>query len=207
MAHAEQTATAIEESEDFPLENFYRPSVGLTVRICDLIDTLEANANRGIEIKERSELEEAGPPSYEADLSSSPEEIVIQQRLIVEELDGCLIDAAETEVARQGKKISIEQVVTEGMSDALGMENTEAVLLELVAEFQNWLDSTGCYTAGWGNIISAQAGYMYLQAFEYADEVGEPDFTFTRPHQGGQVKNTPSLIGRIAAAMAAKLGV
>ena len=211
MTQASQTQIpAIEETEDVPLERFYRPSESLTTRICDRIDSLEAEAISGIEVKYRSDLEEANSlPDDDADLSASSQaEMIIQQRLIAEELDGCMVDAAENEAARTGEKISIQRVVTQGMSDALGLESNDPLLSELANEFQSWLDEAGCYTAGWGNIISAQAGYMYLAAFPVAEkEDAEPDYTFTRAYQPGQVKNPLGLLGRIAAAMAAKLGV
>jgi hypothetical protein len=211
MTQPTQTrARAIEESEDFPLEKFYRPSEGLTTRICDRIDSLEAEAISGIDVRERSDLEEANsPPADDADLSSpSSSEMIIQQRLIAEELDGCIVDAAESEAGRNGERISIQRVVTEGMSDAFGLESNDPLLSELAVEFQGWLVDAGCYTAGWGNIISAQPGYMYLEAFPIAEEEeAEPDFTFTRSHQPGEAKNSSGLIGRIVAAVAAKLEV
>src|SRR5688572_21045204 len=88
----------IVESEDSPFEEFYRPSKNLTTRICDRIDSIEEEAIKGIEVKDKSEMEESGV-NYDEDLPPGPdsnEETIIQQRLIAEEMDGCLLDAAQS---------------------------------------------------------------------------------------------------------------
>jgi hypothetical protein len=205
MSQATETSGVI-ETEEFPLENFFRPSQSLTTRICDRIDFLEAAATNEIAVRERSDLEEAN--SYGDEESHKPstdtdDEIFIQQRLIAEELDGCLIDSADTPSATSGEQIDIQQVVIDGMADALGLESSDPLLSELASEFQNWLDGVVCYTAGWGEIISTGGGQMYLEMFGIdEEETVEPDYTFT-----GSYKSKPKPEGNILNRLAAKLGV
>src|SRR5215217_822827 len=205
MSQVTETSRVI-ETEEFPLGNFFRPSQSLTTRICDRIDFLEAAATNEIAVRERSDLEEAN--SYGDEESHKPsidtdDEIFIQQRLIAEELDGCLIDSAHPPSATSGEQIDIQQVVIDGMADALGLESSDPLLSELASEFQGCLDSVGCYTAGWGEIISTGGGQMYFEVFGIDDEeTVEPDYTFT-----GSYQSKPKPEGNILKRLAAKLGV
>lgn len=205
MSQPTETSGVI-ETEEFPLENFFRPSQSLTTRICDRIDFLEAAATNEIEIRERSDLEETN--SYSDEQTQKPsidtdDEIFIQQRLIAEELDGCLVDSADTPSATSGGPIDIQQVVKNDMADALGLESSDPLLNELASEFQDWLDGVGCYTAGWGQIISTGGGHMYLEMFGIdEEETVEPDYTFTGSYQP---KAKPE--GNILKRLVAKLGV
>ena len=182
MSQATKTSGVI-ETEEFPLENFFRPSQSLTTRICDRIDFLEAAATSEIAVREGSDLEEAnsyGDEERHKSSTDTDDEIFIQQRLIAEGLDGCLIDSADTPSATSGEQIDIQQVVKEGMADALGLESSDPLLSGLANEFQDWLDGVGCYTAGWGDIISTGGGQMYFEVFGIDDqETVEPDYTFT----------------------------
>lgn len=210
MSQATETSRVITsrviEAEEFPLENFFRPSQSLTTRICDRIDFLEAAATNEIALKKRADLEEANSyvdeeihkPSIDTD-----DEIFIQQRLIAEELDGCLLDSADTPSATSGQQIDIQQVVIDGMADALGLESGDPLLSELASEFQDWLDGIGCYTAGWGEIISTGGGQMYLEMFSIdEEETVEPDYTFT-----GSYQSKPKPEGNLLKRLVAKLGM
>lgn len=205
MSQTTETSGVI-ESEEFPLENFFRPSQSLTTRICDRLDFLEAAATNEIAVMERSDFEEAS--SYDNEESHKPsidtdDEIFTQQRLIAEELDGCLLDAADTPSASSGEHIDIQQVVIDGMTEALGLESSDPLLSELASEFQDWLDGVGCYTAGWGQIISRGGGQMYLEMFGIdEEETVEPDYIFT-----GNYQSKPKPDGNILKRLAAKLGV
>jgi hypothetical protein len=199
------------EIDDLAIERFYLPSENLTGRIADRIDSLENEAIKSMSFKEESDLPEADsdeslyltniPDSTPSD--SSPE-VLFQRRLLAEELDSCLADASESAEATRGKKLNIQEIVTEGMSDALGLEVSDSLLAELSTEFQDWIDDLGYFTAGWGEIISTNDGYMHLRAFPDTEEVAaESTLTFTRSFPSQKAKSANTFLERVAA----KLGV
>lgn len=205
-------STAIKETsqvDDLTIEGFYLPSEALTVRIADRIELLEMEAMEGLRIKDESDV-----PETEADdslylrnmsvsgSSDSPAEILYQRRLLAEELDAGLADWAERPEAMSDQKLSIEKVVAECMSDALGLPVDDGLLGEFSTEFRSWLDETGSFTAGWGEIISTNDGYMFLSAFEAVEEdVGESNVGFrevyssTKPKAKGVFARVAAMLG------------
>jgi hypothetical protein len=193
------------------IEGFYLPSENLTIRIADRINSLEDEAIKSMRFKEESDVPETEsddslylrniPAPASSDTSA---EVLFQQRLLAEELDSCLADSSETAEATSGQKLNIQKIVTEGMSDALGLDVSDGLLAELSSEFQNWIDDLGSFTAGWGEIILINDGYMHLAAFEDTEEVAiEPTPAFTRIYPSTKVKTSNSFFARVAA----KLGV
>lgn len=193
------------EIDDLEIEGFYLPDRGLTIRIADRIEALEDEAMRGLRFKEEPDEPENHSDeqlylrSVPAPASSDSEaEILLQRRLLAEELDACLADASQTVEATSGKQISIQQTVTEGMSDALGLSVNDGLLVELSTDFRNWIDPLGSFAAAWGEIISTKNGYMYVTAFEQPEEVAtEP--IFTRDYPSTQVKPPKTFFARVAA--------
>jgi len=208
-------STAIQEMsnkiDELAIEGFYLPSENLTVRIADRIDSLENEAIKGMRFKEESDVSETEsdeslylrniPAPTSSDTST---EVLFQQRLLAEELDSCLADSSESAEATSGQRLNIQKIVTEGMSDALGLDMSDGLLAELSSEFQNWIDDLGSFTAGWGEIISTNDGYMHLSAFEDTEESAiEPPPTFTRVYPSPKAEAPNSFFARVAA----KLGV
>lgn len=191
--------------DDFEIEELYVPSKDLTIRLADRIEALEYEAMRDLKVKEKSDAEDHESDNYlrqipTSSAADSSTEIHAQQRLLVEELDSCLADSAETDEAMNGQKIDIQKTITEGMSDALGLSRDDELLIELSSGFREWIDQRGSFTAGWGEIISTNDGYMYLNAFEPQDEVDtEPAFTRVYP----SAKSPKTFLARVAA----KLGI
>lgn len=203
-------STAIRENnrqvEDLAIEGFYLPSKDLTVRIADSIESLEMQAMEGLRIKDESDVREteADDSLYLRNMSvssssDSSDEILYQRRLLAEELDTGLADWAERSEAMSGEKLSIQKVVTECMSDALGLPVNDGLLFEFSTEFRSWLDETGSFTAGWGEIISTNNGYMYLLAFEDIEEdLDEPNIAFTKVYAATKPK-AKGVFARVAA--------
>jgi hypothetical protein len=195
--------------DELVIEGFYLPSEDLTVRIADRIESLELEAMPGLRIKEESDVPEpeADDSVYlsNSEVSSSSDtsaEILYQRRLLAEELDTGLADWAERPEAVRGEKLKIQIVVTESMADSLGLAASDGLLWELSTEFQSWIDEVGSFTAGWGEIISASEGYMYLAAFEDTeDDSGEPttrftqDFPSTKPRSKGVFARVTAMLG------------
>ena len=185
-------STAVREqnsqADDLVIEGFYLPSENLTVRIADRIESLEMDAMEGLRIKEESDVQEtdADDSLYLRNMSGSSSsdsstEILYQRRLLAEELDTGLADWAERPEAVSGETLSIQKVVSECMSDALGLPVNDSLLGEFSTEFRSWIDATGSFTAGWGEIISTYDGCMYLSAFEAVDEdAREHDVAFSK---------------------------
>lgn len=193
------------EVEHWEIEGFYLPPAGLTIRIADRIEALEDQAMRGLTLKEQPDEQEADPdedqylrrvPAFAS--RDTDTEILLQRRLIAEELHACLADAAESVEATSGEQLHIQQTVTGGMSDALGLNNNEALLAELSTDFQNWIDPLGSFTAAWGEIISTHDGYMYLIAFGQPDELTS-DPMFTRVYPSTRVKPPKTFFAKVAA--------
>jgi len=64
---------------------------------------------------------------------------------------------------------------------------------------RNWIDATGSFTAGWGEIISTYDGCMYLSAFEAVDEdAREHDVAFSKVYPSTKPK-PKGVIARVAA--------
>ena len=203
-------STAIREKnrqvDELAIVGFYLPSEGLTVRIADRIESLEMEAMEGLQIKDESDVREteaddslylrnmSGPSS-----SDSSAELLYQRRLLAEELDTGLADWAEHPEARGGERLSIQKVVPECMSDAIGLPVNDSLLDEFSAEFRSWIDETGSFTAGWGEIISTNDGYMYLSAFDEVEESsGEPNVAFTKVYPSTKPK-AKGVFARVAA--------
>ncbi len=174
------------EIDDLEIDGFYLPLEDLTIRIANRIEALEYEAMENLIIKEESD--EPDPESNDNirqvpnPSSDSGKEILLQQRLLAEELDSCLADSAESDEAANGEKINIQKTIVDGMSDALGLEVDDELLVELSNGFQDWIDNRGSFTAGWGEIISTNDGNMYLHAFDPADDVAtEPTFSRVYP--------------------------
>jgi len=131
--------------------------------------------------------------------SDSSAEILYQRRLLAEELDTGLADWAERPEAMNGERLSIEKVVPECMSDALGLPLNDSLLGELSTEFRSWIDETVSFTAGWGEIISTYDGGMYLSAFEKVQEdPGEQNVAFSKVYPSTKPK-AKGVIARVAA--------
>jgi hypothetical protein len=205
------TATQEKNSEmDLAIERFYLPSENLTARIADRIDALENEAIRSMSFKKESDMTETNADSSylrnipASTASDSNAEVLFQRRLLAEELDSCLADSSESAEATSGQKLNIQKIVTEGLSDALGLEVNDSLLAELSTEFQNWIDNLGSFTAGWGEIFSTNDGYMHLAAFPDIDEASvKPTLTFTRQFSSPKVKTADTFFAKVAA----KLGV
>jgi hypothetical protein len=200
------------EIDDLPIEGFYLPSESLTVRIADRIESLESEAIRSMRFKEESDVPETESDDslYLRNISAptssdTSAQVLFQQRLLAEELDSCLADSAESAEAISGQKLNIQKIVTEGMSDALGLAVSDGLLSELSVEFQNWIDDLGSFTAAWGEIISTNDGYMHLAAFEDSEEelAIKPAPTFTRIYPSTKAETPKNIFARVAA----KLGV
>ena len=191
--------------DDFQIEELYVPSTDLTIRLADRIEALEYEAMRDLKFKEKSDAEDPESDNYlqqvpTSSAADSSNEIQAQQRLLVEELDSCLADSAETDEAMNGQRIDIQKTITEGMSDALGLSRDDELLIELASGFRDWIDQRGSFTAAWGEIISTNDGYMYLNAFEPQEELNtEPAFTGVYP----SAKAPKTFLAKVAA----KLGI
>jgi hypothetical protein len=190
------------EIHDLTIEKFYLPSENLTVRIANRIDSLERETVRNISLKPESDLPEADSDeslhseSVPASTRNSSEEVLLQRRLLAEELDACLADSAES---TNGEKLNIQKMVTEGMSDALGLDVNDQLLTELASEFQKWIDKLGSFTAGWGEIISTYDGYMHLSAFPDTEEVATEPVSFTRRLPTLKAKSAKTFFAKVAA--------
>ena len=203
-------STAIREknrqADDLVIEGFYLPSENLTVRIADRIESLEIEAMEGLRIKDESDVQEtdADDSLYLRNMSissssDSSAEILYQRRLLAEELDTGLADWAERPEAMSGERLSIQKVVPECMSDALGLSVNDSLLGEFSTEFRSWIDETGSFTAGWGEIISTYDGCMYLSAFEAVQEdLGEQNVAFSKVYPSTKPK-AKGVIARVAA--------
>jgi hypothetical protein len=200
------------EIDDLTIEGFYLPSESLTVRIANRIESLENEAIRSMKFKDESDLSETESDDslYLRNISDSTSsdtnaEVLFQQRLLAEEIDSCLADSAESAEAKRGQKLNIQKTVTEGMSDALGLTVNDGLLAELSSEFRSWINDLGSFTAGWGEIISTNDGYMHLAAFEDPEEelAIKPAPTFTRIYPSTKAETPKSIFARVAA----KLGV
>lgn len=203
------TSARVSEIDDLAIHGFYLPPESLTIRIADRIEALESEAMRSLRFKDNPDEEETHPDEHlylinapAPSSSDSASEILLQRRLLAEELDTCLADASETVPAINGEKLHIEKTVTEGMSDALGLRVNDGLLLELSTDFRNWIDPLGSFTAAWGEIISIGDGYMYLTAFPQPEEIAT-DPVFTRVYPSTQVKPPKTLFARVAS----KLGI
>ena len=195
----------ISEIDDFEIEGFYLPSEGLTTRIADRIEALEDEAIKGLTLKEQPDEQETHPEEDQyvrtvpaSDSRDSHAEILLQRRLIAEELHACLADAAESVEATSEKPLNIQKIVSEGMSDALGLSKNDDLLAELSTDFQNWIDPLGSFTAAWGEIISTADGYMYLNAFPQPEDVAT-DPIFTKVYPSTQVKPPKTFFAKVAA--------
>lgn len=195
----------ISDIDDWEIEGFYLPPWGLTIRIADRLEALEDEAIKQLTFKEQADEQETNPDADQylrrvpAPASRDTDaEIILQRRLIGEELHACMADAAESVEAMSGKQLNIQETVTEGMSDALGLSKEDVLLAELSTDFRNWIDPLGSFTAAWGEIISTGDGNMYLNAFEQPeDEASEP--TFTRVYPSTQVKPPKTFFAKVAA--------
>lgn len=193
------------EIDDLEIEGFYLPAKGLTIRIADRIETLEEEAMRNLTFKKEPDEQETHSDEHlylrtvPAPASQDSEaEILLQRRLLAEELHAWLADTAESVEATSGMRLNIQQVVTEGMSDALGLDREDGLLVELSTDFRDWIDPLGSFTAAWGEIISTNDGSMYLNAFAEPEEVAtEP--IFTKVYPSTQVKQPKTLFARVAA--------
>jgi len=192
--------------DDLVIEGFYLPSEHLTVKIADRIESLEIEAMEGQRIKDESDVQEtdADDSLYVRNMavsssSDSSAEILYQRRLLAEELDTGLADWAERPEAMSGERLSIQKVVRECMSDALGLPVNDSLFDEFSTEFRGWIDETGSFTAGWGEIISTHDGFMYLSAFEAVEEVpGEKNVAFSKVYPSTKPK-AKGVIARVAA--------
>ena len=188
------------EIDDLTIEKFYLPSENLTVRIANRIDSLEHEAVRNINLKQESELPEADS-DVPASTPVSTEEVLLQRRLLAEELDSCLADSSENTEATSGEKLNIQNIVTEGMSDALGLDMNDQLLAELSSEFQKWIDELGSFTAGWGEIISTYDGYMHLTAFPDTQAPAPEPTSFIRRLPTLKAKSAKTFFAKVAAKM------
>jgi hypothetical protein len=199
------------EAEDLPIESFYHPSESLTIRIADRIESLEAEAIRGMKIKDSSDVPEEASDiaDFSVNSATSNTETSIQQRFIAEEIDACLADYSESREATQGRLV-IQNLISVGMADALGLDETDELLTELSSDFQNWIDGCGTFTTGWGELTSTMDGCIYLRAFAEVEEQGlEPDLSFTRsfPSDTPSVTAEPAKPARgLFASLVARLG-
>ena len=194
------------QADDLVIEGFYLPSENLTVRIADRIESLEIEAMEGLPIKDESDVQEtdADDSLYLRTMSissssDSSAEILYQRRLLAEELDTGLADWAERPEAMSGERLSIQKVVPECMSDALGLSVNDSLLGEFSTEFRSWIDETGSFTAGWGEIISTYDGCVYLSAFEAVKEdPSEQNLAFSKVYPSTKPK-AKGVIARVAA--------
>jgi hypothetical protein len=194
------------QPDDLVIEGFYLPSEQLTVRIADRIESLEIEAMEGLRIKDESDVQETDTDDslYLRNMSvsssyDSSAEILYQRRLLAEELDTGLADWAERPEATNGERLSIQKVVPECMSDALGLPVNDSLFGEFSTEFRSWIDETGSFTAGWGEIISTYDGCMYLSAFEAVEEdPGEHNVVFSKVYPSTKPK-AKGVIARVAA--------
>jgi hypothetical protein len=193
------------QADDLVIEGFYLPSENLTVRIADRIESLEIEAMEGLRIKGESDVQETDADDslylrnmFISSSSDSSAEILYQRRLLAEELDIGLADWAERPEA-MSERLSIQKVVPECMSDALGLPVNDSLLGELSIEFRSWIDETGSFTAGWGEIISTYDGCMYLSAFKAVKEdPGEQNVAFSKVYPSTKPK-AKGVIARVAA--------
>lgn len=195
----------ISDIDDWEIEGFYLPPRELTIRIADRLEALEDEAISQLKFKEQPCEQESNPDADQylrrvpASASRDTDaEIILQRRLIGEEMHACIADASESAEAVSGQQLNIQQTVAEGMSDALGLSKEDVLLTELSTDFRNWIDPLGSFTAAWGEIISTGDGHMYLNAFaQPEEEATEP--TFTRVYPSTRVKPPKTFFAKVAA--------
>ncbi|HKO42979.1 MAG TPA: hypothetical protein VJU84_06810 [Pyrinomonadaceae bacterium] len=102
--------------------------------------------------------------------SLSGEELIsFFQKVVSERIYDHLSFLALSPHAKQGRSFSLEEELTEGIAEDIGLglyrqsdtpahlsQQSKEVLLDLAREFQRWLveERGGCYTAGWGEIFA-----------------------------------------------------
>ena len=149
---------------------FFSPSISLAGKLFAAVEAARAEAIRGamedeeqIEREEEDELNITAPAAVATFGQVSAEEAtVLQQRLLAEELYYHLAFLAGSQQAKSGVPLPIRESVVSGMANVLGLPEQEVPLAELADEFTGWVTELGQVTTGWGNIILAERGRIYL---------------------------------------------
>jgi hypothetical protein len=150
---------------------FFSPSASLARRLFVAVEAARAEAIRRVmedeeqvEREEEDELDISAPAAVAASGSVPAEEAtVLQQRLLAEELYYHLAFLAGSQQAKSGAPLPIRESVVSGMANVVGLPEQEVLLAELADEFTGWITELGQVTTGWGNIILAERGRIYLE--------------------------------------------
>jgi hypothetical protein len=150
---------------------FFSPSATLARRLFAAVEAARAEAiGKAMEDEEQVEREEEDEPDITAPAAvaasgsvSAEETTVLQQRLLAEELYYHLAFLAGSQQAKSGAPLPIRESVVSGMANVLGLPEQEVLLAGLADEFTGWITELGQVTTGWGNIILAERGRIYLE--------------------------------------------
>lgn len=154
---------------------FFLPSPDLTkslvaaVEAVRLRDQIRAREDREQTEDVDEEYVRNLPPDEPARVGSAPphgseeQEVFLQRRFIAEELYYHLAFLSRSPPAKRGLPLPIGDCVARDMGRVLGLSEEEPLLGRLAAEFTSWLSESGQFTAGWGNIVLANGGRIYLE--------------------------------------------
>lgn len=149
---------------------FFSPSAPLAGQLFAAVEAARAEAIRGVvedeEQVEREEEDGVDITASSAETSgqvSAEEATVLQQRLLAEELYYHLAFLAGSQQAKSGVPLPIRESIVSGMANALGLPEQEVLLAELADEFTGWITELGQVNTGWGNMILAERGRIYLE--------------------------------------------
>lgn len=152
---------------------FFSPSAPLARQLFVAVEAARAEAIRGImedeeqvEREDEDDLDIAAPAAVATfgQVSAEAEEAtVLQQRLLAEELYYHLAFLAGSQQAKSGAPLLIRESIVSGMANALGLPEQDVLLTKLADEFNVWIAELGQVNTGWGNIILAERGRIYLE--------------------------------------------